>query len=267
MIGGHRRRIEPRSIVLDLDMCHAVARRRANGDAAAVAPRRDGVFHRVFDERLEREARHQRVLGGSINRQLRLHPAAEPHAFDVQVIPDGPQLVGQRNERAVGGVERRAQQRGKLCGHALRPARIARDEGGDRIEGIEQKVRLHARLERGELGLECGATGLCLIPLLRAHGELSRLEAGAHQFVRGNRDTEGEGRDNRVPRRPEEPAGEVGGRNVADSRQDGDSDHGAHHRKREQGGDEQHPVDREALSPQPRADAGDDGCAQRADRE
>ena len=100
-------------------------------------------------------------------------PIAEAHPFDVEIGADDAQLLVERDERRRRAVERRAQQRGELPGHPLGAGRIVVHERGDRVQRVEQEVRLHARLDRGELRLGGEPARLGLVALLGPQRERS----------------------------------------------------------------------------------------------
>src|SRR5258706_293120 len=70
-----------------------------------VAARRHGVFDAVLDDGLDREARHLNRPHVFFDIDGVAEPAAESHAFDVQVCRDNSQLLFQRHQRSGRVVE------------------------------------------------------------------------------------------------------------------------------------------------------------------
>jgi hypothetical protein len=112
----------------------------------------DAVAHRVLDERLQREHRHDR--GQHLGRDVDAHleAVAEARPFEPQVLLDVVQLVGQRHvgavaaERVAGELGELGQQLTRLVG-----ARVDRvRHGGERVV---DEVRRDLRAQRAELGV------------------------------------------------------------------------------------------------------------------
>jgi hypothetical protein len=157
----------------------------ANRDGGAVTARRDGVLDAVLDERLESEPRDSHVSSGLVGVHLVAEAIAEPHAFYLEVVADDPQLIVDRDERRLM-IERRSQQRRELARHLLGAARILVDQRRDRVERVEQEMRLHARLERRQLRLGRQTAGFGLVALLGSEGNGRVLEPMAQRLVRGH---------------------------------------------------------------------------------
>ena len=174
------RRVESRAIVLDRDAQDAAVVRRA--DRRSIAPSRRGetAYLTLFSTSVCSDSRGTRGAAASLGRSIVVaQPVAEPHALDLEVVADDAQLLVERHER-----RRRA--RRATTAAATRAAPVIRSappgsswiERGDRVQRVEQEVRLHARLERGELRFGRQPPRLGLVALLGAQRAASWRRAG-----------------------------------------------------------------------------------------
>ncbi len=129
----------------------------------------DGVLH----QRLDQHGRHQASAGRVVHRALHPQAVAEAHLFDGEEVPDQHQLLAQRHHLVRFHSQALAKKAGQLQRHATRRASVAGSERADRIEAIEQKVRIDLGAQHAQLGL-----------LRHQHRfELAPLgAAGAHKF-------------------------------------------------------------------------------------
>ena len=81
-----------------------------------------------------------------------MEPLAESRALDLQVRADEIQLVVQHRPLAFGAAQGVAEDVGELLDRAIGDGRVAMDQAGDRIERVEEKVRVDLRPQRLHLG-------------------------------------------------------------------------------------------------------------------
>ncbi len=120
-----------------------------NGPAALL----DAVFERVLDERLEDQRRHRglpRLLGdvpldaGAIDESL---------AHDVGVEAQQVQFLAQRRLRRAVRLQVRPQQVREAHEQAIGTRDVHLHQRGDRVQRVEQEVRLELRAQARQLGL------------------------------------------------------------------------------------------------------------------
>jgi hypothetical protein len=110
---------------------------------------------------------------------------AEPALFDGKVGFRVRQLFGQRHEQAVVGLQCAAQVVGQVADELARGAPVSRGaERRDRVERVEEEVRLQLVAQRAQFRLACQLQGLCAVqPLgLQRPGVVQRrMQSGVHQ--------------------------------------------------------------------------------------
>ena len=137
------------------DAAAVVAHRHAQ--PAAPQPRTDeqveravglAVLDRVLDERLHEQRRqaHAERVGRCVDGHAKLRP--EPRLLELEVALHVPQLVFERDELARAR-EPAAQMIGEREHEPPRALRLGADERRDRVQRVEDEVRLHLRLQRG----------------------------------------------------------------------------------------------------------------------
>src|SRR5436190_3576850 len=158
--------------------------------AATLGTALDAVLHGVLDQGLQDERRHERVEHGVVDADVDDEPVLEAYFRDVDVEIEQGELAPQGHLRLLSALEAVTQQVAEPGDHAAHAARVALDERGDGVEGVEQEVRVELTAE----GVEP-----CLGELTR---ELDRLVAARTESQRirarhaGGDDAEGE--DERV---------------------------------------------------------------------
>jgi hypothetical protein len=129
---------------------------RAQRHAHRIGVRLEPVLERVFHERLQQQRRHrgreQRRIALVGKVQLLLVPLAR-HA---EVVLDERDFVAQQRGGTFPGLDRVTQHVREALGEALRRAGVGLDQVGERVERIEEEVRLHLRLQRPQLGARRG---------------------------------------------------------------------------------------------------------------
>ena len=106
------------------------------------------MLHGVLDERLNEERRHRRtsrVSDGASIVDLELRP--EPRLLEVEVALHVRELLVERHQLA-GPRELPTRVVGKRADEPARAVRVGPDQGGDRVQRVEDEVRLHLRLHR-----------------------------------------------------------------------------------------------------------------------
>src|SRR6266702_154521 len=101
----------------------------------------------VFDQRLHSHGRNLEIFERAWDVDRVSQTIAKASLLDVQVVGYDAHLVTKRRQPARVQVQRVAQKGRELLHGPLRLARILADQSGDRIQGIEQKVRMYARFE------------------------------------------------------------------------------------------------------------------------
>src|ERR1051326_1184840 len=161
---------EPRACVAEADAggraAHAGAVvAHADDDAVAVAPRDDlddprlAVLERVLHDRLEDEMRHERVerVGRDVAHRAQASLKADLHDLDVAV--EQLHLLAQRHLARGARVDGAAEELAEARDHLARAGGIALDHRRDRVERVEEEVRIDLHPQRvepglGELGLQ-----------------------------------------------------------------------------------------------------------------
>ena len=169
--GPRSRSLGARAVVGHAELEPAVRPARTDHHAAARRPRADGVLERVLHQRLQQERRHRRVVQPGRDVPAHLEPVAEAGLLDLQIEPQESQLLLQRRLLPVAVEQRHPQEIGELHDHPSRRGGIVADQHGDRVEGVEEKVRLELRLQGAELGLG-------QLRLESRHGDLALAQGG-----------------------------------------------------------------------------------------
>jgi len=154
--------------------------------------RRDAVADRILDQRLQHEVGHDAVqqVGAGLHRQAQAF--AEPRLFDLEVGVQQGQFLGQRMLVAAVVGESGAQEVGHAAEHAVGLAvGLARDQRGDRVQGVEQEVRIDLQAQRAQLGFARRGLGLGQVQA----DLLQRQVVGRHRMHRAEGDQGHEGMD------------------------------------------------------------------------
>ena len=166
------------------------------------------MAHRVLHDRLEDEHRHERVARRWFDVDARPKPLAEADLLDLEIAFRERQLVGQPDLLMFAGIERRAQQLADARQRAVRRLDVAVHQLRDRMQRVEEKVRLqlrrqqiHARLHQQRVRLAAAAPRVDAVrrrddrrvrdEVQRHVGDrerAARREAGAAEDLRRHRD-------------------------------------------------------------------------------
>ena len=116
-----------------------------------VAQPRDAVLDRVLDERLEQHRRHLRMGQAAVGVDGELQPPAEPRLLDVEIGAREGKLLIERRPLLVGSPQRVAEHFGELLDRRVGSRRIGVNERRNRVERVEQEMRIDLRAQRLEL--------------------------------------------------------------------------------------------------------------------
>ena len=120
---------------------------------AALAPRRDPVLDRVFHERLQQHGRNREVKHSWFD--IEPHPQAllVPHLLEGEIVVHGAQLVLEGHRLKLARLQRVAQQIGELGDGLAGPVGVLVNQPTQRVERIEDEMRIDLRLERPQFRL------------------------------------------------------------------------------------------------------------------
>ncbi len=148
---------DARAVVPDRQGQRALAGTRFDPDSDAARLRVGAVLDRVLDQRLKKEARHLRGSGRRVRLDVDPDAVAKPQALDIEVLVQEREVALERDELRRFGEQAGAQQVPQAHNHSPGPARLASDQRQERVQGVEEEVRLELRLQSRELCLEEGA--------------------------------------------------------------------------------------------------------------
>ena len=125
----------------------------------------------VLDERLQKEVGHGGTRHLRVDAHPHVEPVGEPHELELDVAIDEHQLALERDLLFVGVLERQPQQVAELLDHQPRLARRAFDVGGNRIQRVEQEMRIELRAQRreprlGQRPLQIGRADLAILQIV-----------------------------------------------------------------------------------------------------
>ena len=146
----------------------------------------DGIFH----ERLQEQRRHRAIGRARIAFTRDVEPRAEPHLLDREEPLGERPLVGKRDAAARAEAKRVAQKIGEQEAHRARRGGIGRRERADRVQAVEDEVRIDLRAQRAQLGF-AREQRLLERARFRLAGRLKRDE----QVVAGRREPVEQGAD------------------------------------------------------------------------
>src|SRR5208283_706894 len=106
------------------------------------------MLQHVLRQRLEREWRELDVMKRFGYGYLIADARAEAGFLDFEIVAHDFEFLAQRNQAAVLGVEREAEQGGELADGILGASGVGGDERGDGVESVEEKVRVNTGFER-----------------------------------------------------------------------------------------------------------------------
>ena len=112
------------------------------------------MLDRVLDERLQDQPRHFGVERLGIDLELDRQAILEARLLDLEVLLQELQLLLQRDAGRAGAIERQAQQIAQAADHAIGGVGIRVHERRDRVQRVEQEMRLQLGLERAQPRLD-----------------------------------------------------------------------------------------------------------------
>ena len=137
------------------------------------------MAQRVLDERLQQQRRHLEPPAGVVDVVRDLQAIAEPRALEIDVALDHAQLVAERRELPGGPIERRPHEVAQPEQHGQRRrVAVGANLRGDRVQRVEQEVRLDFQPQRVERGARQLGFELCLAKL-EPPGALVRRECAS----------------------------------------------------------------------------------------
>ena len=127
---------------------------------------RHPVRHRILDNRLQQKRRDEAIVrAAGIDRQLQSITIA--YALHLEVPLCESELARKRDPLRRTEVETLAEEFGEQQAHATGTGRVRRRQRADRVQAVEEKVRVDLRPQRPQLGvarehlpLECAPFGL-----------------------------------------------------------------------------------------------------------
>src|SRR5690242_14753184 len=133
------------------------------------------MTNRVFYQRLEQQNRHQDVAGVGLDVEVHAQPVLEPRPLDIEIALEEIELLGKAYFLPAALSEGESQQIGEPDHHPLRLRGVLSSQDGDRVQGVEEKVRLELGAEGvqssgREGGFELrGCHALCPVHPLEQH--------------------------------------------------------------------------------------------------
>ena len=137
---------------------------------------RDAVLDRVLDERLQQQVRHQRVERVGLDVEADDEAIGEARLLDLEVLCEEVELGLERDFLLAELLERQAQQVAQPHQRPVGGLDVAVHQRRDRVQRVEQEVRVQLLLQRLELRLD--QPGLELRRAQRAVPGLAVVEDG-----------------------------------------------------------------------------------------
>ena len=127
-----------------------------NADQPALGALRHTVIHGILDQRLQQQGGQSQRIQRRVHFPVRGQPLAQSELLNAQIQFAQPALLAQRAV-AIVALQSRAQQLGHIFHRLLGPLGLNRDQAGDAVERIEQKVRAYPRAQRIQAQLQRAA--------------------------------------------------------------------------------------------------------------
>ena len=124
------------------------SRRERDLDVSPGRSRRHTVLDGVLDERLQDQPRHLGVERLGIDVVAHRQAILESGLLDLQILLQELELLLQRDARRAAAVERQSQQIAQAADHPVGRVRVGVDQRRDRVQRVEQEMRVQFRLER-----------------------------------------------------------------------------------------------------------------------
>src|SRR5262249_13217957 len=163
----HRlRHAEP--VVADRQREELAVHVRVDRHRADAALARQAVLDGVLDQRLQDEVRDELAKAAGVDVGLHAQALVEAGALDVEVRTRHLEFLGQRYELLLGSMEDVAEDLGEALDAGLRLVGVGVDQLGDRVEAVEEEVRVDLGPQRRQL---------------RGGGELAELPLAGLQLL------------------------------------------------------------------------------------
>src|SRR5271157_587695 len=147
--------VESKSLAVVADLQPQFVENLAGRDAneARSAARTDAVADGIFYQRLQKKAGNERRQSVALNVHVHLQPVLEAGLLNVDVLLQKGQLATERHFVDAHRVQRKAQQVGQLQRHVLGSETVVTCQRSNRVQCIEQEVRLKLDLQYLKLGV------------------------------------------------------------------------------------------------------------------
>ncbi len=145
---GARAGAEADAVVADLDPQLVAVAARADLHQPVAGLRRHPMLDRVLHQRLQDQPRHFGVERLRVDVEAHRQPILEPRLLDLEIFLQELQLLLQRHAGRAGSIERDAQQIAQPADHPIGGVGVGVDERRDRVQRVEQEMRVQLGLER-----------------------------------------------------------------------------------------------------------------------
>src|SRR5262245_38549909 len=163
-------RVNANSVVQDRKFEHGAVAPRGDDQAARVGALRNAVANRILHQMLQRETGRRRGQERVVYVEFRAQSVGESRLLYGDVLPDEFELFSEGDFIQAVAAERRPQHFAQLLDDAHGGlAVVVTNEHCDRVERVEEKVRVNLSLQRGETRAResLGKTGHLDVPLAR----------------------------------------------------------------------------------------------------
>src|SRR5262245_37975239 len=144
-------RVNALPVVRDREFAHGAGATRGDDQAARVGAPRDAMTYRILHSLLQREARYRRGQERVADIEFRPQPIRESRLLDGDVLSDELQFFSEWDFIRAMAAQRRPQHLAQLFDDAHGGLTVVvTHEHRDRVERVEEEVRIHLRLQRGE---------------------------------------------------------------------------------------------------------------------
>ena len=161
--------------LLDLDAQPVAAAPRAQRQRVGSLDALDAMAKRVLEQRLDRQRRHAAGPRSGVDLDAQAHAVGKTFAHDGRIAVDQPQLLVERAARPPRQVGGGAQQGGQPRQQRVGQVGFVVDRRGDRVQRVEQEVRLQLLRQLRQLR-RLRAQPLLRQRRVRAHAEHDRGE-------------------------------------------------------------------------------------------
>ncbi|MCG3161653.1 MAG: hypothetical protein JMDDDDMK_02850 [Acidobacteria bacterium] len=143
--------VNPHAVIRHCEFEHFIRAPRGNEQAPRVRMFRNAVANRILHQLLQGETGNQRGQERASDVELSPQPVREARLFDGDVLPDEFEFFAEWDFIRAMAAERRSQDLAQLFDDAHGGLTlVVAHHHGDGVERVEEKVRVHLRLQRGE---------------------------------------------------------------------------------------------------------------------